>query len=363
MEIEISVLLFFAFIATWTYLPFMPAVCELLELGDCEPVRVSPDSEVDIRHHARGYRESMNRQLAQPIARARSEGRPIEGHLADGTSYVVVPGTDDAPWPAERPGPSKTIILSVGALTLPNDAVYLSEISAVGPLRAGDRSVYRALLSDDRIALGAHSRSLRWIDAGTAVTAGEGSRLHGRVSSGDLIHLAEGCEFERMRAPRIVFGSEPPPPVGNDANTPLEAASLPGPVDVAGGRWLVRGRLDLPAKAQIEADLVVTGSARLGPGAHIQGSVKSRGDLHLGRNVVVDGSVVGGRRLFIEEGCRITGPVLAEESITIATGCRIGEPDHLTTLTARTMRIAPGCVVHGAVWAHEGGVVGREGDA
>ena len=132
-------------------------------------------------------------------------------------------------------------------------------------------------------------------------------------------------------------------------------------VEVAAGRWLIRRPVQVPAGRLIEADVVVRGEARLGRGTRIRGSVKSDKDLHLADGVIVEGSVVSARNVYIGAGCRISGPVLAEGDVRVEPGCHIGRPGHLTTLSARKMWLAPGNVVHGTIWAHEGGVVATMG--
>jgi cytoskeletal protein CcmA (bactofilin family) len=136
---------------------------------------------------------------------------------------------------------------------------------------------------------------------------------------------------------------------------PLEPGEIPRVIDDSAGRWLIKGKLEVPDNRRIEANLVATGEGWIGDGAHIAGSVKSHKDLHLGRGVVVDGSVVSGHDLYLAEGCRIKGPILAEKRLFIERGCVLGSPDNPTTVSVRRAEIAPGTVAHGTFWAHEEG--------
>jgi len=360
MDVNIAALLVVALAVAWIYLPFMPAVCELIELGDCAPVRVSPEEDVDVRHHAHGFRRFVETELARPVIWSRADGRRQEGRLADDMRYLVLPEREDDPGALGRERPSRTLLVATGALNLPEGAVHLAEIFAEGPITGGDRNTYRALLSDDSIELGVGSRTLRWLDARKVIRVGGDSRLAGRVSAGELIQLAPGCRFERLWAPRIVLGSDR---LSSPARLECRAAAptdLGVPVEVASGRWLVRGPLVLGAGILIEADLVVTGSLTVGPGSRIAGSLKSHEDLHVGRDVVIEGSVVSGRNLQLSECCEISGPVLAEDMVTIGAGCQIGHPARPTTVSAGRMRIDVGVVAHGTLWARDGGVVGTE---
>lgn len=374
---------FIAVTAAWTYLPFMPAICEFLERLDSLPVSVPPDSDVDIRHHALGYRACLaGDRLTEAQARCRAERRVQEGRLADGSPFLVMPGGDASQPPAGQPQPCETMLLSLGPLSMPHGGVYFGEIYAEGSIVAGGGGAYRALLSDDRIELGPESRTLRWIDAQGPIVARDGTALLGRASSADRIELEPGCRFERMRAPLVVFGAlterastsaaGPRTPANPGPRDEVGGAAPAAPtaresrgfvlaeqrgVEQAGGRTRVPGDLDVPAGAVLTGDISVTGRTRLGAGVMVQGSLKSNGDLHVGAGAVVHGSLVSARHLYIEHDGDVTGPVLAEGDVWIEPGCRIGAPGRLTTLSAGRIWIAPGSALHGAVWAHDGGLV------
>ncbi len=250
------------------------------------------------------------------------------------------------------------MLLSSGTLCLPAEAVYLMEIYAAQSVEGGTGNVYRGVLAEDRIELAPGSASLRWMHAGSAISIGEDSWLHGRVSADERIELADRCHFERLNAPRIALGGNLALSMTPVNGVPLDYHDLQNVVDVAAGRWLCKRELRVPAERKVEADLVSTGSAEIGDGTWIAGSIKCHKDLHLGRGVVVDGSVVAGRDLHLAAGCRIHGPVLAERSISIERNCEIGSPQNPTTVSARTIRVECRVVVHGSVWAHQEGRVG-----
>ena len=51
---------------------------------------------------------------------------------------------------------------------------------------------------------------------------------------------------------------------------------------------------------------------------------------------------------------------MSESDILIGTHAVIGLPDALTTITARNIIVEEGVIVHGAIWAHEIGMVKSE---
>ena len=58
------------------------------------------------------------------------------------------------------------------------------------------------------VELGDRSIVLRWIHAEGALHANGGSQLFGRTTAEIELQVDEGCCFERLYAPRIVFGAE-----------------------------------------------------------------------------------------------------------------------------------------------------------
>jgi len=358
----IMIILFLVLVAAWICLPFIPSVGELLKRKDIDPVRVEQESEVDIRFFAHGYRDFMAQHLAEPISRCRAEGGTLPGELEDGTAYLILDGKEQQE-PVFKDGsdqPAGTMIVSCGRLRLPAENEYLLELYASGSVAGGKENIYRAILADDAIDLGPRSMVLRWMHAERAVNAGEGSRLWGRVSAGERITLGRESRFERLNAPSIAFGEPVDLEIHAPEGEPLEPGDIPRLVDHSMGRWLIKGKLEVPENRRVEADLVATGEGQIGDRAHIAGNIKSQKDLHLGRSVVVEGSIVSGRDIHIAEGCRIKGPVLAEKRVFIERGCLLGSPDSPTTVSARCAEIAPGTVAHGTVWAHEEGRVTDE---
>ncbi len=351
MEMISVILIFLALLAAWVYLPFIPAVGELRRRKDIAPVQVALDSEVNVQFFAHGHHEFMEQHLAEPVSRCLAEGKSQEGELEDGTPYLVLDGRTDR----QAPENTEAVIVSCGRLQLLPESEFPLELYARESVDGGAGNTYRAILADDSIDLGPRSTTLRWVHAGHAVNAGEGCTLWGRVSAGERITLAMDTVFERLNAPRIVFGE----PARLDIPAPdgerLDAGDLPRLIDATAGRWLIKGMLDVPGNRRIEADLVATGGGRIGDRTRITGSIKSHKDLYLGRGVEVDGSVVSRRDIYLAEGCRIRGLLLSERAVYIQSGCVLGSPECATTVSVRRAEIAPGVVAHGTFWAHEEG--------
>jgi predicted acyltransferase (DUF342 family) len=123
----------------------------------------------------------------------------------------------------------------------------------------------------------------------------------------------------------------------------------------------VNGDLDIPADSRIDEDVVVTGSVRIGPRSVFARSIKSHGTLILGDDASVRGSVISGGNVIAGDRCSIAGVVVAERSVQLGAESCVGSESVLSTVSAPRIVVAAGSVVHGTVWAREGGHVRSTG--
>jgi len=364
MSVSLAVLVFFGVTVALVVLPLLPAFIEWRSRRDIEPLRVVQASEVNVRHFALGFRAYIENHLEPALEECRLVGGTREGSLKDGTPYLITADEAgsllrDSEVPARR---SERLILGCRDLRMPPGTLFLKEVYAAGSLWGEPGSVYRAILADGSVRLGARSRSLRWMHAGHDLEAGEDCVLHGRVSAAETIVLEEGCGFERLHARRICFGRRSGAKQAPGGAAPadrelLRPEDLHNLVEVEGARWLIEDELQIPEGVLVEADLVVTGWGRIGAGARIVGSVKAHSELYLDERVEIAGSAVSGGNLFVAQSCRILGPALAEGEIRLDRLSVIGEDGRPTTVSARDIYVAPGVSVHGTVWAHVDGWV------
>ena len=61
--------------------------------------------------------------------------------------------------------------------------------------------------------------------------------------------------------------------------------------------------------------------------------------------------------IYIFTNARVVGPVISEGDVLIGSGALVGLPEANTSISARNILVEVGAVVHGAVWAHEVGMV------
>jgi hypothetical protein len=356
-----NTVLFFLITVLLLALPFLPALRELLRPRDVEPLRVASSSEVEIRRFAEGCRHLVNETLSDQLAACEKQGREIRTSLEDGGEARILPAGSTVAMAEEDGsiGYTQELLLSPGSLSLPPEKSFLGEIVAKGDLRSGRGDIIRAALAEGDIALAAGSVSLRWLHADGELSAEEDCALYGRVSADGAIRLSPFNRFERLNAPRILSAEaeDPPPAPQMKERKELDPKKLPGFQELAGGRCLVKGNLELPAHSRLACDLVVTGALRVGEDTEIDGRVKARRALHLEPGVTVTGALVSGRELETEAHCILAGPVLAEGDLILGSCCRVGSMEEPTTVLAEHSRLRPGVIIHGSLRARDWGEV------
>jgi len=360
----ISAILFLVgFVLIWALLPYLPGLREIWQQTDVAPLRITRRSQVDIRFFAHGFRGIIKGDVAAAIARSRGDGEDQHGTFPQGDPWLAVGGANAAPCdpPLNDDSVCSTAILSGDDLQLPDDTVHVGEVYGAADVRGGVKSVYRALLADGEAIVSRESVVLRWIHADKDLYVGTGTLLFGRASCDRTLRLEEGCAFERLNAPEIIFGitggDPPPPPAPPEEDRPLEPGDLPNRVDVTGRRWLVHGKLELPAHRTVAADLVATENAVLGEGCRVEGSIKARYDLEVRDGTRVTGSTVAGRDVILGTGVEVAGPIISERAVTLGPHCHVGSPEAPTTVTTEVITCCSGARCHGTVWARDRAVL------
>lgn len=228
-----------------------------------------------------------------------------------------------------------------------------------GGIRTGGGSSFPSLYATGDINLGDSSEVLDWAHADGAVKLGDRSVALRRISAETHIELGNESWFERMQAPTVYFGSrgERVMPAGDDQQKPADFAELPHAVQQTTSLFLVRGDCVLPPGRIYHGSLVVTGFLTVGAGTTVVGDIKARKGVSLDRNAQVRGAITCEKRIYLFNDTRVDGPVISESDLLVGTGAVIGLPDVQTTVSAANIIVEDAVVVHGAIWAHEIGMV------
>jgi cytoskeletal protein CcmA (bactofilin family) len=358
-----AVLVILATIA-WFALPLIPGFHELIRRTDVAPLRV-PGGGADIRFFANSYRRQIEQRL--PDLRAlRQDDAPIVHGLDDGTHLRYLPPSASSvsllDGGADVSAVTSSAIVSESSLTVPSIGQPLKEVYTTGDLEGAPGNVYRALLVDGHIRLGANSVVARWVDAGGDLTVPVGSTLWGRASAGGTIRLATGVAFQRVAAPCVVFGEDAPATdagIGADSAERAKRAPLlepPEDAHVSAGRWLIHGDLTVPAGTRVDSAVVVSGTLRLERGACVTGAAKAT-VIRAEDRCLFLGALVASDCVRLGAHCQVDGPIVAERDVEIGERCRLGDSHHPTTVTALDIRVQRGVVLSGEAWARHSGVV------
>jgi len=342
-------------------LPLIPAIVELRLKRDAQALNVIQQYAGDIRHFSFGFR-SYAAELLTPLQQCVDSGRTATGMLPHGDRFLLL----GRPEPALLlPGGSSEkvcdLVVAAGTdLTLPDGMTFMKEMYASRELIGGANCTYRAILGDGNVRLDCASAVTRWVHAAGTFQAEQDCDLYGRISSDREIMLRDGCFFQRLHAPRIVFGRTDTAAEAQGRG-PSDHFGGPGATSVAASRRLVDGDLEIGRGEVVTGSIVSRGQLHIGAGARILGSVKSNRRMTLESGISIAGSVVSASAMQIGFNCRIAGPVIAEQGIAIGSGTRCGTPERPTTVSAPTIEVEDGAVVFGTIWARqEGRVVPRQ---
>jgi cytoskeletal protein CcmA (bactofilin family) len=346
----IFVAVLIAILGTLLGLPLLPAIRELRQKRDAEPLNVIQQHAGDIRHFAQSFAVLIN-ELEPVLARSHNCGDVTRGVLPDGSHYVVLSNPDELPV-QKQAGLSlcQYVIALSGDVTCPGQISFAKELYVRGNFMGGDGNHYRALLGAHDLRLGSHSTVLRWAHAGGEFTADEGCNLFGRVSAQERIELRRGCRFLRLNAPRIDAGSRGE---GNVSAPEIRTRSLFSTTR----RVLYDGDAVIDVGEVFYGNIVTRGKLHLRPGAHVVGSIKSNKELIIENEVVVEGSVMGAEQMIIGSRCSLHGPIIAERSMVLYSGTMCGASQKPTTVSSPEIHIQEGVVVFGTLWARESGSV------
>lgn len=323
-------------------LPFLPAFREWRHPSDAAALPVSPDYSSDIDYFARRLQADVAARLGKGPATGYSD-----------FDFVRVP-VENMNWLKA----SKRLISARG-IKSPMPVRTIQPLYVLGSIHAGAESSFSVLYATGNIELDKKSEIHDWAHADGVVRLGHKSLALRRISAGMAIELGEEAWFERLQAPVLYFGSRTShalPPAQAD-QTPASFADLPGAVRQTPSLFLIRGDCELPAGNIYCGSLIVTGFLTVGERTTVTGDIKSREGISIGQGAWVQGAITCEKRVYVFKDARVAGPLTSERDILIGANALIGQPDANTSVSARNIIVENGVVVHGAIWAHEIGMV------
>ncbi len=326
-------------------LPFIPAYQEWRHPSDVDALPVAANYTSDIDHFSRRLHADATAKLGL------GESTGFEDF--DFVSFPV----EEMQWNA---APKR--LISRHAIDTSTAVRSARALYVEGDIRVGSESAFSALYATGDIELGSGSEIHDWAHAGGIVRLGRNGVALRRISADVAIELDSEVWFERLQAPTLRFGlpAHKPAEKIHWTQTPASYADLPNAIQQTPLLFLIRGDCALPEECIYQGSLVVTGFLTVGKGTTVAGDVKAREGVSIGRRASVEGAIICEKRVYVFKDASAYGPVVSESDILIGTRAVIGSPDALTTVTARNIIVEDGAIVHGAIWAHEIGMVKSE---
>ncbi|MDB5966492.1 MAG: hypothetical protein JWQ72_2992 [Polaromonas sp.] len=323
-------------------LPFVPAWQEWRRPTDADALPVSPTYSNDIDHFAK--------RLQADAAAKTGTGAPTG---FEDFAFVSTP-LSSMDW--RKAGKR---LISRGSVATDAGIRSKQQLYVEGDVSTGSDSVFPALYATGDIALGPASELHDWAHAAGTLTLGRNSVALRRVSAGKAIRLGVETWFERLSAPAVFFGDAAAGPSVMPRPRPVVAdlADLPGAVRQTPQLVIVRGDCSLPSGRSYDGSLVVTGFLSIGAGTVVYGDIKAREGISVGYQAAVQGAVTCEKRIYFFSEATALGPVISESDILLGAGSVVGQPGVQTTVSAANIIVEDGAAVHGAVWAHDIGMV------
>ncbi|HKD90929.1 MAG TPA: polymer-forming cytoskeletal protein [Terriglobales bacterium] len=323
-----------------------PAINELCKRRDAAPLPTRIDDG-----HITTFAESFRKRLApftaeiQRCAERRTNGVIV---FPDCTRGLLI-GVGELP--SQIAEDVSALVLCGDSNAIPRETELRCDVLAYSDLRSEAAATLRALLIAGDGWLGERCVVCRWLHCDGTLSVASGSTLYGRASAAREIRLSPLCRFARLHAPAIRFGDAETRPV------PGRVFPMRSIVDVKLGRLLATGDFHLASGDVLQGHVVASGNVMIDRGSRILGSVKSHGRSEIGPDTEIHGSMVSSASLHLAGSSFLRGPVLAESELYIGPNTIIGSPESPTTVSAPRVRIAPGCIIHGSVWARYEGRV------
>ena len=326
-------------------LPFVPAFREWLYPSDVAALPVLANYSSDIEH----FSKRLHMDAAAKLGISPSTGY-------EDFEFVDFP-ISDMQWQKAH----KRLIARQSIDTI-DPIRSASQLYVEGDLRTGENSAYSSVYATGDIDLGKESEVHDWAYAQGVVRVGNNGVALRRISAGTAIELGKEVWFERLQAPTLTFGLQvkQPKQLGQIAQMPASYADLPNAVQQTPSLYLIRGDCALAAGKIYQGSLVVTGFLTVGQDTTVVGDIKARIGVSIARRASIEGAITCEMRIYIFKDARAFGPVVSESDILIGTRAVIGMVDAMTTVTAKNIIVEEGATVHGAVWAHEIGMVKEE---
>lgn len=319
------------------FIPFIPAIIELLRPRDALPLVIPMNYSKDPRYFGRSFRNILRDSLV--------DIRPgiIEIKLSKNEEIEITY--------SKKIGIGERIdhiLYIIGDLVSEENARFSKEVYVRGDAYIGSDNALRAIAVDGNLNISRRVSLLRWADAEGKVDVYEDCNLGISITSEDEIRIRKGCRFKRLYGlPIITFSID---------NNPIPCLAKE---DISNKTWVIdRDRTIIPPFTRIDKDLIVKKDLIVRKGCILVGSIKTYGNLILEEDINIIGNLFSEKDIEIGDNCTITGDAFSQGKITVKEKVRIGRAGTVKSVIGKEgIILSQGVIIYGYVMTEGLGMV------
>ena len=334
--ISYKIVIAFTFFIILFFLPFLPAIVEIIRKQDGDPLFIPMDYNKDPRYFCKSFKQILQ--------------KAIIGLHSDPQISVVMLSQK------EKIQKTESICISAGAqvenlLYVQGDIVsdvnahFRKEVYVSGNADIGAGNVLRVLAADGNMTIAAGTTFERWLDSQGNLDVGSDCHLGISASCGGRLNLAGDCSFRRLYGMPVTTGNvrdaiEINSPTALSAKPTIEPeSSFIRKTDSAIAEWSI-----------LNGHSVFLTDVRIGHHSVVNGSIKCYGDIEMEENVTIYGNVFADGKITIGKGAIISGHVFSQDTIIVSENSVISRPGVVkSVLGKKSVCLAPNVTIYGFI--------------
>lgn len=348
-------------------LPFIPAIKELIQKKDAEPLFVNMAYYKDPRFFDRSFRQKL-------LANVSSMGtdRAFRVKLSRNEELVEVCKAENV----NEYNFGNNVLYLEGNADITNTMKFKKEVYVTGTTKLNENTIIRGILSEKDLKIAPHSTIVRWAGSEANIFVGHDCDLGVRCSCEKELWLDIGCKFKSLYGHPIITRydehivklkmeqaeSEPEEPRKikktkreniiefnkknyflnheTDENTTRLSDSPyrekydkttsndedDDLIEIADYCIVVneKGLVVFDKDSDINNDVIIKSKALFRSGNEVHGTIKCYKDLELEDNVIIYGNLISEKNIKIGANCKIYGSVFSQGSVEIKENSVIG---------------------------------------
>ena len=358
------------------FLPFSPAIQELIQKKDDQPLFVSMNYSKDPRFFDHSFRNKLKANVDQV-----GVDRCFRVTLSDREELIEVIDAKNV----SKFNFGKHALYLEGDAQIENKMKFSKEVYVTGKTNLQEKTKIRAILSEKDLFIGAGCIIVRWVGSEENIFVSSDCDLGVRCTCEKTLQLSHNCKFKSLYGHPIITDS----PVKeseelfdetqnivaeNDDPEALAKQGTDNLKDLQNGNpdeesiataeitdsneesqeydkllekplyetitfrrlkddkstithntlMMSKDELSLPQNTEIFKDMIIKSKLVVGQGSVISGTIKAYDDVNLKENVEVNGDIFSDKDILLDRNCRVWGNLFCQGRIYLASGCEIG---------------------------------------